>query len=34
VFIAIIGSQAHYDFHESSLTSQGLIREASLKSDE
>ncbi len=34
MFIAIIGSQARYDFHESSLTSQGLIGGAPSKSDE
>ncbi len=34
LFIAMIGSQALHDFHESSLSSRDLIREASLKSDE
>ena len=34
LFIAMVGSQARHDFHESSLASQGLIREASLRSDE
>ena len=31
LFIAMVGSQARHDFHESSLNPQGLIRSADLK---